>query len=219
MPHVPFRPARLSAEEGLARGRAFAERLEGRRSVRSFAPDPVPRALIEQAIRVAARAPSGANQQPWTWVAVSDVETKRRIREAAEAEERAFYGGRAPEAWLQALLPIGTTWEKPFLEVAPWVVVLFAQRSGADGRKHYYVTESCGIAAGLFLAALNEMGLYTLTHTPAPMRFLGTLLGRPSNEQALLLLPVGYPAADAEVPDLARKTIDEVAVFVEPAGG
>ena len=194
MPHVPFRPARLSAEEGLARGRAFAERLEGRRSVRSFAPDPVPRALIEQAIRVAARAPSGANQQP-------------------------FYGGRAPEAWLQALLPIGTTWEKPFLEVAPWVVVLFAQRSGADGRKHYYVTESCGIAAGLFLAALNEMGLYTLTHTPAPMRFLGTLLGRPSNEQALLLLPVGYPAADAEVPDLARKTIDEVAVFVEPAGG
>ncbi len=219
MPHVPYRPPRLTPEEGLARGLQFGEHLRTRRSVRRFSTDPVPRALIEHAIRVAATAPSGANQQPWTWVAVSDPDTKRRIREAAEAEERAFYGGRAPEAWLEALLPLGTTWEKPFLEAAPWVVVLFAQRAGHDGRKHYYVTESCGIAAGFFLAAIHEMGLCTLTHTPAPMRFLGSLLERPSHEQALLLLPVGYPAADADVPDIARKCLEEVAVFVEPTPG
>jgi len=215
MPHVPYRPARLSPEEGLARGLRFGDHLRTRRSVRDFSADPVPRALVEQAIRVAASAPSGANMQPWTWVAVSDPATKRRIREAAEAEERAFYGGRAPEAWLQALLPLGTTWQKPFLETAPWLVVLFARRSGADGRKHYYVTESCGIAAGFFLAALHEMGLCTLTHTPSPMRFLGTLLDRPAHEQALLLLPVGYPAPEAEVPDIERKPFGEVALFVE----
>ncbi len=219
MDHIPYRPERLTPEESLARSEALLQRMDARRSVRFFAPEPVPRVLIEGAILAASTAPSGAHRQPWTFVAVSRPDAKRRIREAAEAEEKAFYEERAPEAWLEALRPIGTSWEKPYLETVPWLVVLFAQRWGVapDGEKvkNYYVSESCGIAAGMFVSALHEMGLSTLTHTPSPMGFLSELLERPKNEQAMIRFPVGYPAPDATVPDLRRKGFDEVAVFVE----
>lgn len=217
MAHIPFRPERLDPAESERRGEAFLAKMDRRRSVRFFADAPVPRRLIELAIQAASTAPSGAHRQPWTFVAVSDPALKAQIREAAEAEERAFYDGRAPEAWLEALAPLGTTWEKPFLETAPWIVVLFAQAHGVDAEgnkvKHYYVSESCGIAAGLFVTALHEMGLCTLTHTPSPMGFLRELLGRPTSERPLILFPVGYAADDATVPDLTRKGLDAVAEF------
>ena len=199
------------------RADAFLSDMERRRSVRAFADRPVPRRLVERAIQTASTAPSGAHMQPWTFVAVSDAQTKRRIREAAETEERDSYGGRMSAEWLEALAPIGTDWRKPFLETAPWLVVLFAQRYGFrdDGtkRKHYYVQESCGIAAGLFIAAIHQMGLATLTHTPSPMRFLSEILERPANEAPYILFPVGYPATDATVPALARKPLEAVAVW------
>ncbi len=217
---VPYRPDRPSPDDVVARGRDVLAEMDGRRSVRAFAPDPVPREAIELAIRIASTSPSGAHQQPWTFVAVSDPETKHRIRVAAEAEERISYeGGRMPQEWLDALEPIGTDWHKEFLDVAPWLVVLFEQVSGhfPDGRpkKHYYARESVGIACGMFIAALHRMGLATLTHTPSPMGFLTEILGRPKNERPFVLLPVGYPAVDAEVPDLRRKALDDIAVFVE----
>jgi iodotyrosine deiodinase len=219
----PFRPlghVRLPPEEMLARARAFHAEMEGRRSVRFFSLEPVPRELLERAIRTASTAPSGAHQQPWTFAVVSDPEMKRRIREAAEAEERINYAGRMPQEWIDALAPFGTDVEKRHITDAPYVVVLFRQSYGvaADGRHvtHYYTTESCGIAAGLFIAAVHHMGLVTLTHTPSPMGFLRELLRRPENEKAFLLLPVGYPAADARVPDIRRKELDEVAVWFEP---
>jgi nitroreductase len=204
----------------LRRARELRAELARRRSVRHFSADPVPRELIELAIETASAAPSGAHRQPWRFVAVSDPATKRRIRAAAEEEERVSYlGGRMPPEWLAALLPLGTTWEKPYLEIVPWIVVVFEERYGleADGsrRKNYYTTESVGIACGLFIAAIHRMGLATLTHTPSPMRFLAEILGRPANEKPLILFPVGYPAADCEVPDLERKRLDEVAVWVE----
>lgn len=209
----------MSDAERDLRAEAIFARLDARRSVRDFDPAPVPKSLIARAIAAASTAPSGAHQQPWTFVAVKNPTIKRQIREAAEAEERAFYEGRAPDAWLESLAPLGTNWQKPHLEVAPWLVVLFAQRWGvsADGTKvkHYYVTESCGIAAGLFIATLHELGLATLTHTPSPMGFLSDVLGRPENEKPLIVFPVGFPAADATVPDLERKPLDEVAVFIE----
>ena len=202
-----------------ARAAAFFEEMNARRSVRDFSGRPVPRSLLETAIRTAATAPSGAHMQPWTFVAVSDPDTKRAIREAAEEEERASYGGRMSEEWRAALAPLGTDWRKPFLETAPWLVVLFAQRTGrdADGAtvKHYYVQESVGIAAGLFVAALHHAGLATLTHTPSPMRFLSELLGRPPNEAPFILFPVGFPAEGARVPDIARKPLGAVSVWVE----
>ena len=177
----------------------------------------MPRALIEWAIRTAGSAPSGAHQQPWTFVAVSDPETKRRMRDAAEKEERAFYSGRAPQEWIDALAPLGTDEHKPHLTDAPWVVVLFRQAHGvdADGAKRpfYYTPESCGIAAGFFIAAIHMMGLVTLTHTPSPMGFLGELLERPANEKAMLVMPVGYPAADAQVPDIQRKPLESIAIW------
>lgn len=220
-PFIAHTPPRLSVDEGLAAGRAFEARLQARRTVRAFSPEPVPREMIELAIRAGSNAPSGAHQQPWTWGAVSDPAMKRRIREAAEEEERRNYGSRMPEAWREALAPLGTDAVKPYLEVAPWLVVLFVQAHGAhpDGsrKKHYYARESCGIAAGMFLAAVHEMGLASLTHTPSPMAFLGQLLGRPSNEQAFLLMPVGYPADPCWVPDLHRKALEEVSVWVEPS--
>lgn len=202
----------------LRRAREFQEEMARRRSVRFFSPDPVPRELIELALRTAASAPSGANRQPWRFVAVSDPEIKRRIRIAAEAEERESYeGGRMPPEWLEALLPLGTDWRKPFLEAVPWIVVVFAERHGtnADGtvRKNYYVSESVGIACGLFIAALHRMGLATLTHTPSPMGFLSSILGRPPNEAPYILFPVGYPAANATVPDIPRKPLEELAVW------
>lgn len=214
---VPLRFEPLSPDEMARRAEAFHHEMERRRSIRDFSDRLVPRALIERAIATASTAPSGAHMQPWTFVAVSDSSLKRQIREAAEAEERASYDGRMSDEWLEALAPLGTDWRKPFLETAPWIVVLFAQRTGfcPDGskRKHYYVQESCGITAGLFIAALHHMGLATLTHTPSPMRFLSDLLERPANEVPFILFPVGYPAVGAQVPALQRKALDEVAVW------
>ena len=215
---VPYRRPRLPEADMRERARAFYEEMDARRSVRHFASDPVPRDLIETAIRTASTAPSGAHRQPWRFVAVDDPAIKRRIREAAEEEERTNYeGGRFPAEWLEALAPLGTTWEKPHLEDAPWLVVVFEELYGLapDGgkRKNYYVKESVGIACGLFVAALHHMGLAALPHTPSPMRFLGEILGRPPNEKAYVLFPVGYPAADAAVPELRRKPLAEVAVW------
>ncbi|GAB5535119.1 MAG: nitroreductase family protein [Rubricoccaceae bacterium] len=222
-PHVPLDFAEVSPEESLTRAETFYRQLDTRRSVRDYSDRPVPKRLIELAIQTASTAPSGAHMQPWTFVAVQDPDVKRQIREAAEAEERESYSGRMSEEWLEALAPIGTDWRKPFLETCPWIVVLFAQRTGTypDGskRKHYYVQESCGIAAGMFIAALHQMGLATLTHTPSPMRFLSELLGRPANEAPYILFPIGYPASEATVPDLERKPLNEVAVWVEQNEG
>lgn len=218
-PRVPLDFSVLPEDEMAARAEAFFAEMDRRRSVRDFSDRPVPRRLVELAIRTASTAPSGAHKQPWTFVAVSDPEVKRRIREAAEEEERIFYAERATPEWLEALAPIGTDWRKPFLETAPWIVVLFAQSVGLDEAgekvKHYYVQESCGIAAGFFIAALHRVGLATLTHTPSPMRFLNEILGRPPHERPFILFPIGYPADDAAVPDLTRKSLDDVAVWIE----
>ena len=216
---VPYRPPRIPPEDQLERGRRLFEEMDRRRSVRYFSDDPVPRELVEMAIRTASTAPSGAHKQPWTYVLTGDSETKRRIREAAEAEEKQNYeGGRIPEHWRRDLEPLGTDWRKPFLETVPWIVVLFEHRYQMDEsgeRRHvYYPKESVGISAGLFIAALHHMGLATLTHTPSPMRFLRDLLGRPENERAFCLFPIGYPADDCVVPDLRRKSLDEVMVEV-----
>jgi iodotyrosine deiodinase len=204
---------RMREDEQLRASREFVARMAGRRSVRAFAPDPVPFELIENAILCASRAPSGANQQPWKFVVVRDAEMKRRIRAAAEAEERESYERRMPDEWLEALAPLGTDWHKEFLEVAPCLIVVFRIDYGMDGerrKKHYYVQESVGIAAGFLLAALQLSGLATLTHTPSPMGFLAELLGRPSNERPFLLIPVGYPALDATVPEITKKGLQEV---------
>lgn len=215
---VPLDFCRIQPQEALQRGRALYAEMNRRRTTRHFSPDPVPRELLELAIRVGGTAPSGAHQQPWTWVVVSDPETKERVREAAEHEERDFYSHRAPEEWLEALAPIGTDFQKHHITDAPFVVVLFRQLYGinADGsrRTFYYTQESCGIAAGLFIAAVHRMGLATLTHTPSPMGFLRELLGRPEHEKPFLLLPVGYPAEDARVPDLQRKPLEEISVWL-----
>ncbi len=211
----------LPPEEMLRRARSFAGELSLRRSVRAFSPRPVPREVVEACILGAATAPSGANRQPWHFVAVSDPAVKRAIREAAEEEERAFYGGRAPEPWLEALAPLGTDARKPFLEMAPWLIAIFGETQGveADGspRKNYYVTESVGIATGFLVASLHHAGLATLTHTPSPMRFLNRILGRPDRERPFLLLVTGYPAGDARVPDIRRKAPREVLTVREAA--
>jgi iodotyrosine deiodinase len=218
-PFVPLDFERRSLDESRARGDRFFVAMNRRRTTRHFSTEPVPRDLIERAIRTAGTAPSGAHQQPWTFVAVSDPALKAEIRRAAEEEERDFYNGRAPKEWLEALAPLGTDQHKAHLTDAPWLVVLFRQAYGvrADGSKRtfYYTQESCGIAAGFFIAAVHMMGLVTLTHTPNPMAFLGELLGRPSNEKAMLVMPVGYPAPDAKVPDLTRKALDEIVVWKE----
>ena len=214
---IPYRPVRLREAEMNQRAEGFLQELDNRRSVRHFAPDPVPRRLIELAIQTASTAPSGAHRQPWKFVAVADPELKRQIRLAAEAEERESYEHRMSNEWLEALRPLGTDWRKPFLEIAPWIVVVFEEIHGlnADGsvRKNFYVKESVGIACGFLIAALHHMGLVTLTHTPSPMLFLATILGRPENERPFILFPIGYPAPDADVPNLRRKQLDEVAVW------
>ena len=187
--------------------------MRNRRTVRDFSDEAVPLALIETAIRAAATAPSGANQQPWHFVVVADPALRREIRVAAEAEEKANYEGRFPDEWLAALQPFGTDWRKPFLETVPYLIVVFSVNYGLeDDRKikHYYVQESVGIATGFLLAALHLAGLATLTHTPSPMGFLGRILNRSANERPFLLIPVGYPAADAQVPVLAKKSIADV---------
>ena len=220
---VPYSLPTLDPATRIERGRAFFEELDQRRSVRFFSDAPVPRECIEWAVRAASTAPSGAHRQPWTFVIVGDPAIKRAIREAAEREEHAFYReGRATDDWLDALRPIGTDWQKPFLETAPWLVVVFEQVSGVDvqGEKlrNYYTKESVGIACGLFIVALHRMGLATLTHTPSPMGFLREILDRPSNERPYILFPVGLPAPDCTVPDLRRKSFDQVAVIDPPTG-
>lgn len=221
----PFQPLafeRISPEAQQKRAGEFEARMKSRRSVRHFSAQAVPLELIEAAIRVAGRAPSGANQQPWHFVIVADPGVKRAIREAAEEEERESYEHRMPNEWLEALAPLGTDWHKEFLEIAPYLIVVFREDYGieqnADGSeqkvKHYYVQESVGIACGFLIAALHWMGLATLTHTPSPMGFLARILNRPPNEKPYLLIPVGLPAEDAEVPAISKKPLSEILTLV-----
>ncbi|MEO5936287.1 MAG: nitroreductase family protein [Terriglobales bacterium] len=220
----PLNFLRLDPAEQAVRSQSFLTEMQRRRTVREFSPDSVPFALIENAVRTAATAPSGANLQPWTFVVVSDPAVKKQIRTAAEKEEKEFYEHRAPKEWLAALAPLGTDPNKPFLETAPYLVVVFQQnwslrRDGAGKEikvKHYYATESVGLACGLLIASLHQAGLATLTHTPSPMGFLREILGRPKNELPFLLIPVGYPADDAKVPAFAmrKKPLEEVMVRV-----
>ena len=217
---MKYEPQKISTDAGVAKGQEFLQRMDARRSVRMFSSDPVPREMIEIAIATANTAPSGAHQQPWTFVAVSDPTIKSQIRVAAEAEERENYeGGRLPPAWREAIAPLGTDADKGFLEVVPWIVVAFAQKTTPmpDGslRKNYYVNESVGIACGLFIASLHTMGLSTLTHTPNPMAFLTEILERPSTERPYILFPVGYAAPECTVPDLERKPLDQALVVIE----
>lgn len=218
-----FRPyseyQRLPEAQMLEKATALADSLQRRRSIREFSPQPVPKAVLEDALRAAASAPSGANRQPWHFVVVSDAQTKRHIREAAEAEERAFYEHRASQEWLDDLAALGTTADKPFLETAPYLIVIFAERFEqlAEGgtHKNYYVSESVGIATGMLITALHEAGLATLTHTPSPMGFLREVLDRPRSERPFLILVTGYPDDAATVPDIGRKTLDQVVTWVE----
>lgn len=215
---LPPRPAMDEAER-LARAEAFASHLHERRSVREFSDRPVDRAVIAACLRAAGSAPSGANQQPWRFVAVADPALKRQLREAAEAEEREFYARRAPQDWLDALAPLGTDADKPFLETAPWLIAVFYERFGFDAKgekeKRYYPHESVGIACGMLIAALHGAGLATLTHTPSPMGFLNDLLGRPKNEMPYLLLVVGHPAEGCRVPAIQRLPLEAYADFRE----
>jgi nitroreductase len=221
MPTATFVPLTSYREFPVAemrrRAAEFRVELERRRTVRQVADRPVPREVIEECVRAAGTAPSGANMQPWHFVVVTDPVVKRRIREAAEAEERRFYA-TAPRDWLDALAVLGTDEHKPYLEIAPYLIVVFAQRYGVSpgGTRvtHYYVQESVGIATGLLVAAVHHAGLASLTHTPSPMGFLNEILGRPTSERALLVLVVGYPAADAVVPVITKKTLPEIATFV-----
>ena len=200
------------------RSAAFYEEVRRRRTVRDFSDRPVPRQVVENCLLAAGTAPNGANMQPWHFVVVSDPAIKRQIREAAEAEEREFYGGRAPQEWLDALAPLGTGEHKPFLETAPYLIAIFAQSYSLlpDGRKvkNYYVQESVGIATGILVTALHHSGLATLTHTPSPMGFLNQILDRPKNERPYLILVVGYPAKGAQVPVITKKPLTEIATFI-----
>lgn len=210
-----------SDEELLRRARDFYEALQRRRTIRDFSGRPVAREVIEYCLRAAGTAPNGANLQPWHFVAVSDAAVKREIRAAAEAEEKEFYEKRAPKAWLEALAPLGTDSNKPFLEIAPWLIAVFAQpiRILPDGERSptYYAIESVGIATGMLVTAVHSCGLAALTHTPSPMGFLNRILGRPSHEKPFLLLVVGHPAEDASVPDISRKPLSEISSFVPGA--
>ncbi len=220
--YAAYRQPRLSPSETLKRGREFLALMDGRRSIRQFSDEPVSREAIELAITAASTAPSGAHLQPWRFIVTQDAGVKRAIRQAAEQEEKVNYvDGRMPEGWQSDIARLGTGWRKPYLETAPWIVVLFEERYRelGDGErgKNYYVKESVGIAAGMFITALHTMGLVTLTHTPSPMAFLTALLGRPRNERPFILFPIGYPAKDAVVPVLRRKSLAEVMVDVNVA--
>jgi nitroreductase len=218
---LPYIPRGLSEADTAERARQLRQDWAQRRSLRMFSDKPVPKAVIEDLVMAASSAPSGANKQPWTFCAVGSPDLKAKIREAAEKEEYENYHGRMPGEWLQELQQFGTNWQKPFLETAPWLVVVFRriyEPDASDPRiKHnnYYVTESVGLAAGMFLNAVHQAGLVSLTHTPSPMNFLSALLGRPENERPFLLIPVGYPATDAVVPDIQRKAAGEVLVWFE----
>ena len=215
-PFVPLEFDELPEPEMRRRAKEFFETMRRRRTVRDFSDREVPREIVEDAIRTAGTAPSGAHKQPWHFVLVGDPEIKRRIREAAEVEERESYEHRMPQAWLEDLEPLGTDWQKPFLTTCPWLIVVFSQpfglAPGAGGgkKKHYYVQESVGISVGMLLTALHVAGLATLTHTPSPMGFLQRILRRPDNERAYMLVALGYPESDCEVPDLARKPLGDI---------
>jgi len=218
MQHISYNPPQKTAEEVLAASQLFNDELQKRRSVRYFSDAPVAKAVIENLLKAAGSAPSGANKQPWHFVAVSNAEVKKRIRMAAEVEEKAFYAERATPEWLNDLAPIGTDWQKPFLEIAPWLIIIFKKtfNETPEGRtKNYYVQESVGIACGFLIAAIHQAGLATLTHTPSPMNFLAEILQRPENEKPFLLLPVGYPAPNATVPNIVRMPLQSIASFVE----
>ncbi|NNF08578.1 MAG: nitroreductase family protein [Candidatus Eisenbacteria bacterium] len=217
----PFKPLefeRLSREEQKARLGQFVETLSQRRTVREFSPDPIDLSLVEDAIRIAGLAPSGANQQPWHFSVVVDQEVKRKIRKAAEEEEYQSYHGRMPQEWLDKLAPLGTDEHKPFLEIAPALIIVFKidygliqdEKGNEKKEKHYYVNESVGLASGFLVAALQMAGFATLTHTPSPMGFLADILGKPKNYKAFLLIPVGFPADDARVPVITKKPFSEI---------
>ncbi|MFT4759852.1 MAG: iodotyrosine deiodinase [Paraglaciecola sp.] len=215
---IPFNPIRYPKAEMLQRSRDFYQYLDKRRSLRMFSDKPVSKEIIENLIMAASTAPSGAHKQPWTFCAVSSPEIKKKIRVAAEKEEYENYHGRMKDDWLEDLAPFGTDENKPFLETVPWLIVVFKKTYDlVDGEKskNYYVNESVGLAAGFLLAAIHNAGLVSLTHTPSPMNFLQKVLDRPVNEKVFLLIPVGYPEDDAEVPDLTRKGEDEVIVYYE----
>ncbi|MEX2182637.1 MAG: nitroreductase family protein [Gemmatimonadaceae bacterium] len=224
-PQLPYRAVPMSDGARAEAATRFLEVMGRRRSIRDFATTPVPRQLVVDAIRAAALAPSGANQQPWTFVLIGDApELRARIRDAAEAEERESYEHRMSDEWIEALRPLGTDWRKPHLTDAPWLIVVFEQPYGRRDEgghsrkvKHYYVRESVGIAVGVLLAALAHAGLATLTHTPSPMGFLAEILGRPANERAYVVIPVGYPAEGATVPAIGRRPLDEVLIEIPPA--
>jgi nitroreductase len=215
---LPHHIEPLSPEEGERRAREFHLLMNRRRTVRDFTDKPVSYEIIEHAIATAGTAPSGANMQPWRFVVVGDPEIKRRIREAAETEERESYERRMPERWLRRLAPLGTDWRKPFLEIAPYLIVVFQINFVEDEpgvrEPTYYAAESVGIAVGFLLASLHAAGLATLTHTPSPMKFLGEILGRPKTEKPFVLIPVGYPAEDVQVPDINRKPLDEIMLVI-----
>ena len=216
---IPLNTYREYAPKDMsARATAFYEEIRRRRTVRQFSARPVAREIIETCLRAAGTAPSGANLQPWQFVVVQDPAVKREIREAAETEEREFYEHRAPPEWLAALEPLGTDWEKPFLKTAPYLIAIFYKNYDllSDGRKvkNYYAIESVGIATGFLITALHHAGLATLTHTPSPMAFLNEILGRPKNERPFLLLVAGYPAEDAQVPVIKKKSLEEIAIFI-----
>lgn len=218
-PFVSYSKKSFAQDEVLIRSANFHNWLDNRRSVRDFSNKPIPKEVIENILLSASTAPSGAHKQPWTFCVVSNAEVKKQIREAAEEEERISYSGRMSEVWLKDLEPLGTDWEKPFLEIAPYLIIV-CKRSyeyNEDGSKHqnYYVQESVGLATGFLLAAIHDAGLVALTHTPSPMGFLTKLLNRPENEKPFLLIPVGYPLEKCYVPDIARKGIDEVAVWYD----
>ena len=217
-PTIVYDPPRVDPAETVRRMKEEFEMSDTRRTVRAFSSDPVPREAIEWAIRVAGTAPSGAHRQPWFFVAIDDAETKRRMRERAEAEERIFYEKRAPKEWLDALAPLGTDFHKSHITDAPWVIVTFLRQYeiGPEGQrlKNYYMTESVGIAVGFLIQALHRAGLATLTHTPAPMTFLRDICGRPLNEKPFVLMPVGYPGEGCRVPDVKRKSLAEISRFV-----
>jgi len=210
---------RYPQQEMLERARSFREQASRRRSVRDFSGEPVPREVIEQCLLAAGSAPSGANRQPWHFCVVANSALKKQIREGAEQEEREFYQRRAPDDWLRALAPLGTDDNKPFLETAPFLIVVFAEKYGLDDKgnklKNYYVPESVGIATGVLINALHHAGLATLTHTPSPMKFLNSILHRPQREKPVMILVVGFPAPGARVPDIKRKTLSEIASFLE----
>ncbi len=216
-PFIKHKQKGFSEKESLARSKQFLNDMLHRRSVRYFSNKPVSKDIIHNVLSLANSAPSGANKQPWTFCAVQDVAIKKQIREAAEKEEYKSYNGRMPAEWLKDLAPLQTDWKKPFLEIAPWLIIVFKKlyETDTDGQKrnNYYVLESTGIATGFLITAIHNAGLVTLTHTPSPMNFLSKLLNRPENEKPFLLLPVGYAADECRVPDLKKKTTDEVSVF------